>query len=245
MNKGTNIVRAFFITMARYFNIVICSNTESLMKKTMEYLLEKKYNVTLAKSEEDLIELIKQNNVHLVIIELDYKCKDGISLTSDIRNLKQIEQPYIILFSHKQDDYIQITAFNSGVDDFITTPIKPILLEARISTLRKRFENRMAHLAPQEVEHTNFFVDREQYLIIANNQRISLPRKEFEMVNLMYQNVHKTFTRHDFAKLIWNSPEVANTRTIDIHIRNIRRIIGNDIIKTTKGIGYTINRDLL
>ena len=97
----------------------------------------------------------------------------------------------------------------------------------------------------EEQTPPNFYVDKEQYLIITPNGKISLPRKEFEMVNLMYQNTHKIFTRQDFAKLIWNSPEVANSRTIDIHIRNIRRTLGNDIIKTTKGVGYTINRDLL
>lgn len=210
----------------------------------MDYLEEKKYRVTFAKTEDDLLTSIKHGNVQLVIIELDFKYKDGITLTSDIRNLKDIEQPYIILFSNKQDDYIQITAFNSGADDFIISPIKPILLEARISTLKKRLANRTV-LVSEENEHPNFFVDKEQYLILVKNEKISLPRKEFEMVNLMYQNTHKTFTRQDFAKLIWNSPEVANSRTIDIHIRNIRRILGNDIIKTTKGIGYSINRDLL
>jgi DNA-binding response OmpR family regulator len=97
----------------------------------------------------------------------------------------------------------------------------------------------------EEQLYPNFFVDKEQYLIITPQGKISLPRKEFEMVNLMYQNIHKTFTRQDFAKLIWNSPEVANSRTIDIHIRNIRRTLGNDIIKTSKGIGYSINRDVL
>ncbi len=210
----------------------------------MEYLEEKKYRVTFAKSDEDLQLLLSKNDVHLVIIELDYRFKDGITITSDIRNLKNIEQPYIILFSNKQDDYIQITAFNSGADDFIISPIKPILLEARISTLKKRLLNRNEQI-PEESEHPNFFVDKEQYLIITKKGKISLPRKEFEMVSLMYQNTHKTFTRQDFAKLIWNSPEVANSRTIDIHIRNIRRTLGNDIIKTSKGIGYSINKDLL
>lgn len=210
----------------------------------MDYLEEKKYHVTLAKSEEHLLELLTQADVRLVIIELDYKQKDGITLTSDIRNLKDIEQPYIILFSNKQDDYIQITAFNSGADDFIVSPIKPILLEARISTLKKRLASRTIEVSEAE-SHPNFFVDKEQYLIITKAGKISLPRKEFEMVNLMYQNSHKTFTRQDFAKLIWNSPEVANSRTIDIHIRNIRRTLGNTIVKTTKGIGYSINRDLL
>jgi two-component system alkaline phosphatase synthesis response regulator PhoP len=210
----------------------------------MEYLEEKKYKITFVKSEEELLHSLSHDDVNLVIVELDYKQKDGITITSDIRNLKGIEQPFIILFSNKQDDYIQITAFNAGADDFIVSPIKPILLEARISTLKKRLANRDSDVI-EEKTHANFFVDREQYLIITPNGKISLPRNEFEMVNLMYTNTHKTFTRQDFAKLIWNSPEVANSRTIDIHIRNIRRILGNDIIKTTKGIGYTINRDLL
>jgi two-component system alkaline phosphatase synthesis response regulator PhoP len=234
----------FFIYMPQSFHIVICSNTESSIKKMTEYLEEKKYKVTFAKSEDDLNLLLTENNVNLVIIELDYKYKDGITITADIRNLKHIEQPYIILFSNKQDDYIQITAFNSGADDFIISPIKPILLEARIATLKKRLSNRTEQIE-DENEIRNFFVDREQYLIVTKHGKIALPRKEFEMVNLMYQNIHKTFTRQDFAKLIWNSPEVANSRTIDIHIRNIRRTLGNDIIKTSKGIGYSINKDLL
>jgi DNA-binding response OmpR family regulator len=210
----------------------------------MEFLEEKKYKITVVKSEEELLHALTHDDVNLVIIELDFKQKDGITITSDIRNLKGIEQPFIILFSNKQDDYIQITAFNAGADDFIVSPIKPILLEARISTLKKRLANREPDILEEKI-HANFFVDKEQYLIITPKGKISLPRKEFEMVNLMYHNIHKTFTRQDFAKLIWNSPEVANSRTIDIHIRNIRRTLGNDIIKTTKGVGYTINRDLL
>lgn len=230
--------------MSQPFHIIICSNAESSIKKTKEYLEEKNYNVTVSKSEDDLHLSLKQGDINLVIIELDYTQKDGITLTTDIRNSKDIVQPYIILFSNKQDDYIQITALNSGADDFIISPIKPILLEARISTLKKRLLNKTEEISEAD-KHPNFYVDKEQYLIITKEGKISLPRKEFEMISLMFQNNTKIFTRQDFAKLIWNIPEVANSRTIDIHIRNIRRILGNDIIKTTKGVGYTINRDLL
>jgi two-component system alkaline phosphatase synthesis response regulator PhoP len=230
--------------MNKDFNIVICSNSEPSIKKIIDFLEEKLYSVFFAKNEEELLKYIKSHRINLVILELDLKHKDGITITSDIRNLKDIEQPFIIIFSNKQDDYIQITAFNAGADDFIITPVKPILLEARICTLKKRHANAQNK---QEVQNevTKFFVDREQYLIVTENGKISLPRKEFEMIDLMFQNAHKVFTRQDFAKLIWNSPEVANSRTIDIHIRNIRRILGNEIIKTSKGIGYTINRDFL
>lgn len=230
--------------MPNSFHIVILSNNESLLKKTVEFLIEKGYKVTLAKSDEDLYLLINKGDVNLVIVELDYKHKDGITITSDIRNLKNVKQPFIILLSTKQDDYIQIAAFNAGADDFIISPIKAILLEARIASLKKRLSSKEEEEFAEE-KHPNFFVDEEQYLIITKAGKISLPRKEFEMINLMYQNINKTFTRQDFAKLIWNTPIVANSRTIDIHIRNIRRVLGNNIIKTFRGIGYTINKDLL
>lgn len=230
--------------MNKDFNIVICSNSEPSIKKIIEFLEEKKYAVVFVKNEEELLKQLHTNRVSIVILELDLKHKDGITITSDIRNLKDIEQPFIIIFSSKQDDYIQITAFNAGADDFITTPVKPILLEARICTLKKRHAQSQNKQEAKE-ESVKFFVDREQYLIVTENGKISLPRKEFEMIDLMFQNAHKVFTRQDFARLIWNAPEVANSRTIDIHIRNIRRILGNDIIKTSKGVGYTINRDFL
>lgn len=230
--------------MNKDFKIVICSNSELSIKKITDFLEEKKYSVFFARNEEELLKQLKTNSIHLVILELDLKHKDGITITSDIRNLRDIEQPFIIIFSGKQDDYIQITAFNAGADDFIITPVKPILLEARICTLKKRIASSQ-NKQDAELEPARFFVDREQYLIVTENGKISLPRKEFEMIDLMFQNAHKVFTRQDFAKLIWNAPEVANSRTIDIHIRNIRRILGNDIIKTSKGIGYTINRDFL
>lgn len=230
--------------MTQGFNIAICSNGDPSFKKLIGFLEEKNYHVFVAHTEQELFKILNQYSIQLVILDLDFNSKDGVSLTSDIRNIKTIEQPSVIIISSKQDDYIQITAFNAGADDFIVTPVKPILLEAKIATYKKRFLHKHAEEIEEEIPH-KFFVDKDQYLIITENGKITLPRKEFEMIYLMYQNSHKIFTRQDFAKLIWNAPEVANSRTIDIHIRNIRRILGNNIIKTSKGIGYSINREFI
>lgn len=230
--------------MTSGLNIVFCCNNEQLIKKTTDFLSDKNHHVFFIKHSDDLFMLLKEKTIQLIIIELDFSDKDAISLTSDIRNQKLNNQPYIIIFSDKNDDYIQITAFNSGADDFIISPIKPILLEAKIATIKKRLVIKENDIITKN-DQSNFFVDREQYLIITKNGKISLPRKEFEMINIMYQNTNKIFTRQDFANLIWNSPEVANSRTIDIHIRNIRKLLGNDVIKTAKGIGYVFNKDLL
>ena len=125
--------------MTHPFNIVFCANQELTVLKTIDYLKEKSYTTFFTETESDLLNILNKQNIHLVIVELDFKNKDGISITNEIRNLKTIEQPFIIIFTNKADDYIQITAFNAGADDFIITPIKPALLEPRIAMLKKRY----------------------------------------------------------------------------------------------------------
>lgn len=233
-----------FLFMSNSFNILFCANQESVVSKTIEYLTEKLYIVFFANSEVEFFRILDEHKIQLVIVELDFKQKDGISITNEIRNSKSIDQPYIIIFTNKPDDYIQITAFNTGADDFIITPIKPMLLEPRIAMLKKRFISKHENDFKEEIIK-KFYVDREQYAVITEKGKLSLPRKEFEMISLLFFNSNKIFTRLDLAKQIWDSPDVAKSRTIDIHIRNIRRILGNDIIKTTKGVGYTINLEMI
>jgi two-component system alkaline phosphatase synthesis response regulator PhoP len=230
--------------MTEALNIVFCYNQENEIKKTIDFLIEKKHAIFIAKNSEELSKFISEHTIHLVIIELDFKDKDAITITNDIRNQKLDFQPYIIIYSNKNDDYIQITAFNSGADDFIVTPLKPLLFEAKIGIIKKRLKQNTPS-DTQELNASEFHIDKERYVIITPKGKATLPRKEFEMIYLLFQSPNKIFTRQDFANLIWNSPEVANSRTIDIHIRNIRRILGNDIIKTAKGIGYIFNKDLL
>lgn len=225
--------------MEKQFNILFCVNEKSQILNAIDFLKEKKHSIYIANTEQNFNKYLTEVAIDLVVIELDFISKDAISATNEIRNLKTIIQPNIIIFSNKQDDYIQVTAFNAGADDYICTPIKPVLLEARIEAFKKR---RAEQTIETKVDvNAKFYVDREQYLVITETGKISLPRKEFEMVDLMFQNTKKIFTRNDFANIIWHSSEVANSRTIDIHIRNIRKLLGNDIIRTSKGIGYSLN----
>jgi two-component system alkaline phosphatase synthesis response regulator PhoP len=227
--------------MKKKYHILFCVNEKSQILKTISFLKEKDYTIYIANTEVEFNKFLTEDSIDLVVVELDFEFKDAISITNEIRNLKSIIQPNIIIFSNKQDDYIQITAFNAGADDYICTPIKPILLEARIEAFKKR---RIDELFISDINselNKKFYVDRDQYLVITEAGKISLPRKEFEMVDLMFQNSKKIFTRNDFANIIWHSNEVANSRTIDIHIRNIRKLLGNEIIRTSKGIGYSLN----
>ena len=188
--------------MEKKYHILFCVNEKSQILKAISFLKEKDYAIYIAHTEIELNKYLIEFSFDLVIIELDFEFKDAISITNEIRTLKSIIQPNIIIFSNKQDDYIQITAFNAGADDYICTPIKPILLEARIEAFKKR---RVEEVSINEINlslNKKFYVDRDQYLVITEAGKISLPRKEFELLSLLSTSPRKVFTRKEISQLI-------------------------------------------
>ncbi|MCC6181223.1 MAG: response regulator transcription factor [Bacteroidia bacterium] len=230
--------------MVNIFHIVLISNQKTFANEVVPIIEEDNNKISIISSEKVLYNLLDKEKVDLILMELDFKPKDGITLTGEIKNNKKIKSPHIMLYSNKLDDYIQIIAYNSGVDDYISSNINPKLLRARISSIKKRLTDRYSStdLIPRE---SNFYVDKEQYVIHTSKGKISLPKKEFELLNLMYKNNKKVFTRKEITMLIWNLNEPTKSRRIDTHIRNIRKILGKDVIKTVKGKGYSINNEIL
>lgn len=171
----------------------------------------------------------------VLIIDLELDNTDAITVIKETQLLKLKHHPYIIVCSSKSDDFIQISAFNSGADDFIDLPINPTVFESKIKSLLKRNTNTQA-----EKENSFIYIDHERYKIIINQKDHSLPRLEFKMVTLLYSNPNKIFSKDEIATEIWHNKDISSKRTIDIHIRNIRRELGDDIIKTYRGLGYCI-----
>ncbi len=201
-------------------------------------LTELGFNVLTATKKSEVFEFLSKYKVNVLLMNLDLGDSDAIVICQEVRNKKEIIQPFVIIYSDKNEDYIQITSFNSGADDFLTMPIKPVLIAARIKALLRR---QTQHIIEETIPQKGVIIDRERYKIIKNSVELSLPKKEFEILNLLFSNPNKVYSREEIAKDIWNNIEVAKQRTIDIHIRNIRKIIGSEIIKTIKGIGYCIN----
>ncbi len=95
-------------------------------------------------------------------------------------------------------------------------------------------------MEPEGAQKENGYIDidHERYKIITGENAYSLPRREFRMVTLLFSNPNKIFSKDEIASEIWHNKEISSKRTIDIHIRNIRRELGDDIIKTYRGLGY-------
>jgi two-component system alkaline phosphatase synthesis response regulator PhoP len=141
------------------------------------------------------------------------------------------------------EDYSQIAGFEAGADDYITKPIRPKVLVSRVKALLKRTST-VSTTTTTVVENANtmtignLVIDKERYLILKDGEEMILPRKEFELLSLLVSKPGKVFTREEIYYSVWGDNVVVGDRTIDVHIRKLREKIGNDQIKTLKGIGY-------
>jgi len=151
-----------------------------------------------------------------------------------------LENVLITFFTARGEDYSQVAGFNVGADDYITKPIKPKLLVSKIKALLRRvseIEN-TNNLPSNQITVGDIIIDEDEYVIIKNGEKLSLPRKEFELFSLLASKPGKVFKRDDILDAVWGNEVVVGGRTIDVHIRKLREKIGDDYFKTVKGVGY-------
>lgn len=179
--------------------------------------------------------LLKTDDADLILLDLDLDNTDAISVVKEIQQEKD-KKPVVVVCSQKTDDFIQVSSLNSGADNFVTLPISPVILELKLKALLKRVEKENS-----KRENAAFMIDREQFVVVFNKEIHHLPRLEFNLLDLLFSEPNKVFSKLEIAKTLWNDESVSGKRTIDIHIRNIRKELGNNSIKTFRGIGYSIN----
>lgn len=173
----------------------------------------------------------------IIIMDLELDNTDAITVIKELKSNKLSSNPYIIVCSSKADDFIQISALNSGADEFIDLPLNHMIFESKLKAICKRLKNTTTENA---LEHDGVYIDHEQYKVYVGNKSHSLPRLEFKLLDLLSSHPNKIFSKDEIAAEIWNNKDISSKRTIDIHIRNIRKELGDDIIKTYRGLGYCL-----
>ena len=126
--------------------------------------------------------------------------------------------------------------FDAGADDYITKPVKPKVLMSKVKSLLRRLKTQEA--VDTKTTIGDIVINREEYIIMKGEQRISLPRKEFELLSLLTSKPGKVFKREVILDSVWGNEVVVGGRTIDVHIRKLREKIGDHYFKTVKGVGY-------
>ena len=143
----------------------------------------------------------------------------------------------------RSEDYSQVAGLEAGADDYINKPIKPKVLVSRVKALlrRKTSQDTVQNISNSSINISDLNIDRESYQVERDGIEISLPRKEFEILYLLATKPGKVFKREEIFDKVWGDDVIVGGRTIDVHVRKLRRKLGRDYIITVKGVGYKFN----
>ena len=193
----------------------------------------------ITKSASNGLEAIKKAKKFIpdiILLDVMMPEMDGIEACIKIREIKTLTNTRIIFLSARGEDFTQIAAFDAGADDYISKPVKPKILLKKISSIAKRLDRNKIPIGILDLGE--IIIDRESYLVTINKVEKNLPRKEFELLYLLATKPGKLFTREEIMLKVWGTEIFVGDRTIDVHIRKLRKKIGEKYIKTTKGVGY-------
>ena len=197
----------------------------------------------ITKSASNGLEAIKKAKKFIpdiILLDVMMPEMDGIEACIKIREIKTLTNTRIIFLSARGEDFTQIAAFDAGADDYISKPVKPKILLKKISSIAKRLDRNKNQIGI--LDFGEIIIDRESYLVTINKDEKNLPRKEFELLYLLATKPGKLFTREEIMLKVWGTEIFVGDRTIDVHIRKLRKKIGEKYIKTTKGVGYKFKK---
>ncbi len=195
------------------------------------------YKVHTASSGRSGVSKAREVKPDLILLDVMMPEMDGIEACDHIRRLPGLEHTIIAFLTARGEDYSQVAGFEAGADDYITKPVKPKVLMSRIKALLRR-RPAPEQEVPGKIEFKDLIIDPERYHVELQGSVIELPRKEFELLSLLASKPGKVFTREEIMDRIWGTVVIVGGRTIDVHIRKLREKIGDDRIKTIKGVGY-------
>lgn len=202
----------------------------------MDYNLKKEgFQTFLAKNGQEAIDIANKVKPNLIILDIMMPVMDGIEACRILRANHELKNTIITFLTARNEDYSQIAGFDVGADDYISKPIKPRVLISRIKALLRRVNGSVSE---DMVKIGNLEIDREKYTVTHNSQELTFPRKEFELLSLLISKPGKVFTRDEIMTKVWGDDIIVGDRTIDVHIRKIREKLGDESIKTIKGVGY-------
>lgn len=212
--------------------ILICDDEALIRNVIKEYLVVENYQVLEAENGIDAIEVVKNNDVDLVIMDIMMPKMDGYQAVREIKKIKDI--PFIML-SARGEEFDKLVGFDMGVDDYVTKPFSPKELVARVKAVMKRVKRE-----DNSYVYEGLVIDDLAHEVVIDGKNVVLTPKEYDLLKYFMQNKNIALSRDTILTNIWGYDFYGDERTVDTHVKTLRNNLGKyrDVIKTVRGMGY-------
>lgn len=224
--------------------ILVVDDDKSIVKILQGYLSQAGFQVITAYDGEKAVYWLRQEKPDLMILDLMMPVRDGWDVTRLVRNDPKLAAIPIIMLTARVEDVEKIIGLESGADDYITKPFNPREVVARVNALLRRSHlNTLQSAIPHILVQGGLRLDLDQHSLLADQQPVELTRTEFNLLQIFMENPGYTLTRDDLLEKAMGYAYEGLGRTLDTHIRNLRRKIEPDpenpkYIQTVYGVGY-------
>ncbi|MGL5869159.1 MAG: response regulator transcription factor [Clostridium chrysemydis] len=214
-------------------NIFVLEDDKNLNKIIESYLIYNGFNVTTCFDGETATNKIYEKEYDLYIIDIMVPKGNGLDILKEIRNISS--NPALIITALDSEE-IEIKAFKNGTDDYITKPFSPNKLLIRIEAILRRANK----LNKEILNHKEYTLDLEKCIVKFNEENLNLLKKEFEIFKILILNKGNILSREKILDKVWGYDYFGTDRIVDAQIKNLRKKLKSDVVKTIKGRGYLI-----
>jgi len=228
-------------------NILVCDDDREIVEAIEIYLKNEGYHVLKAYDGEQAIEILNEQEVHLLVIDIMMPRLDGIRATMKIRENSSIP---IIILSAKSEDADKILGLNIGADDYVSKPFNPLELVARVRSNLRRYTT-LGSLEQSENAHIyqvgGLWMNDDTKEVQVDGELVKLTPIEYNILLLLVKNQGKVFSINQIYESIWNEDAIGADNTVAVHIRHIREKIEINpreprYLKVVWGVGYKVEK---
>ena len=226
-------------------NILVCDDDKEILEAITIYLQNEGYTVLKAANGLEALQVLEENDIHLVIMDIMMPKLDGMRATVKIRENKNIP---VIMLSAKSEDTDKIIGLNMGADDYIAKPFNPLELIARVKSQLRRYTTLGSLETKVNVFQTGGLeIDDESKCVTVDGEEVKLTPVQYKILKLLTANAGRVFSIDEIYEKVWNENAFGAENTVAVHIRRIREKIEINpkepkYLKVVWGIGYKVEK---
>ncbi len=205
------------------YNILICDDEKDIVSALKIYLSSENYNIFEANTGKEALECVKNNDIHLILMDIMMPEMDGIAATAKLREEYNIP---VIMLTAKSEDSDKILGLNIGADDYITKPFNPIEVQARVrSQLRRYTKLGGMEQKPGKIVIGGIEIDDEAKIVKVDGEEVTLTPIEYNILKFLSENANKVFSSAEIYERIWQEKPIGSEGSVAVHIRHLREKI--------------------